>query len=92
MLGYIYLLNSLSTNKKYLGSTTNLEQREVEHNRGTTTSTRGKGPWEIVQFWRFDSIQEAKRIEYKIKRMKIKLSVEKVNELVLKIRAISSVG
>ena len=85
MKGYIYLLESLNCLRPYLGSTIDLAKREIEHNQGVTKYTQNKGPWKIKKYWEFEDIKKARQIEYKIKRMKIGLSEEKVSELIVKL-------
>ena len=82
MKGFIYLLESLNREHKYLGSTSNFEIRLEEHNSGVTPSTKGKGPWQIEATWEFETLEQARRIEYRIKRMKRKLTKESVEQLV----------
>jgi putative endonuclease len=45
---FIYVLKSESTHSSYVGHTSNLEKRLVEHNNGKSLSTRGKRPWRLV--------------------------------------------
>jgi putative endonuclease len=45
---YVYVLKSQSTNSSYVGHTSHLEKRLVEHNNGKSLSTRGKRPWKLV--------------------------------------------
>jgi putative endonuclease len=45
---FIYVLKSELTNSSYVGHTSNLEKRIIEHNNGKTISTRGKRPWRLV--------------------------------------------
>lgn len=44
----VYILKSTTTGKYYIGMTENIERRLKEHNSGKTTSTKGRGPWEIA--------------------------------------------
>jgi putative endonuclease len=43
-----YVLKSESTGSSYVGHTSNLEKRLIEHNNGKSLSTRGKRPWRLV--------------------------------------------
>ena len=45
---YIYVLKSETTDFSYVGYTSDLEKRLVEHNRGKSLSTRGRRPWRLV--------------------------------------------
>ena len=86
MKGYLYILESQTYKLLYLGSTKDPVLREIEHNKGTTKATKNKGPWEITMVWEFEDIVLAKQIEYKIKKMNRKLSIEYVNYFVDKWR------
>ena len=79
MEGFLYLLESEKNGSHYLGSTVNTETRIAEHNSGITASTKNKGPWKLFASWKFDTIEEARSVEYYIKRMKIKLTKESVD-------------
>ena len=46
--GILYILQSQETNKYYIGSTTDLERRLVDHKRGNTRTTRIHKPWFLV--------------------------------------------
>jgi putative endonuclease len=72
MIGYVYFLKSLKNGRFYIGSTTNLERRILEHNSGRSTYTSFSKPFEIVFSQKFNSITTAKKIEYKIKQFKSK--------------------
>jgi len=45
---FVYVLRSESTDSSYVGHTSNLEKRLVEHNAGKSLSTRGKRPWRLA--------------------------------------------
>jgi putative endonuclease len=44
----VYALKSLVDNRIYVGFTSNLEKRLVEHNSGKTKSTKGYRPWVLL--------------------------------------------
>src|SRR5579863_1923883 len=48
LMAAVYILQSESTQKFYIGCTTRLGSRVGEHQRGQTVSTRGRGPWILV--------------------------------------------
>ncbi len=70
MAAVLYILQSASSKKFYVGSTTDLERRLCEHDRGHTASTRGRGPWKLVYQEQFACLVEAHRRELEIKRWK----------------------
>jgi putative endonuclease len=45
---FIYVLKSESTGFSYVGHTSDLEKRVIEHNNGKSLSTKGKRPWRLV--------------------------------------------
>jgi len=44
----VYILQSQSTTKLYIGCADDPIARLAEHQRGQTRSTRGRGPWVLV--------------------------------------------
>ena len=50
--------------------TSNLDQRLLQHNQGTTISTRKRGPWKIVYTELFDEKKKAWHRERQIKKYK----------------------
>ena len=48
-LVYVHILQSLKSDRYYVGVSERPDERLEEHNRGQTTSTRGRGPW--VKIW-----------------------------------------
>jgi putative endonuclease len=64
---YTYIIQSQKTNKYYIGCTSDITKRLLEHNGDWTQSTRGKGPWTIVYTEKFNTKPEALIREKKIK-------------------------
>ena len=69
-MAFLYILQSDTTERFYVGSTSALERRLSEHLRGHCFATRNRGPWKLVYHERFDTLLEARRRELKIKRWK----------------------
>lgn len=67
-MAYLYILQSESTGRFYVGSTNNLTRRLEEHVRGQTSSTRG--PWKLVHKEEYESRLTAHRRELEIKQWK----------------------
>ena len=78
MLGWVYIIESESLGSYYLGSTNNLQRRLSEHNSGRVTATRNKGPWKLVFNQKFQTLQKARKIEYKLKKMKSREILKKI--------------
>ncbi|MBE9480990.1 MAG: GIY-YIG nuclease family protein [Bacteroidetes bacterium] len=47
-LFYIYVLESLSSNKRYVGMTIDINRRLKEHNAGKSKFTNAFKPWKII--------------------------------------------
>jgi putative endonuclease len=70
MAAFLYILQSETSGKFYVGSTGDLDRRISEHERGYTPSTRGRGPWKLVYKEKFATLLEGRRRELEIKRWK----------------------
>ncbi len=44
----VYILQSVSTGKFYIGQTQNIENRINAHTNGLSPYTKGRGPWRLV--------------------------------------------
>jgi len=44
----VYVLRSKKDGKRYIGSTSNIQRRLAEHNKGLVKSTRNRRPLELV--------------------------------------------
>lgn len=71
MEGYVYLLQD-DNNKRYVGSTNDINRRMSEHKRKHSNSkfTKTGSNWKLVYFERFDTIEEARIFERSIKKNK----------------------
>ncbi len=47
---FVYAIRSLQDGRIYVGFTTNLARRIKEHNSGSTRSTKGYRPWELIYY------------------------------------------
>ena len=77
--GIVYILKSKMTEKYYIGSTTDLERRLQDHERGNTRTTRIHKPWFLVYTENYPTLTEARRREFQIKRWK---SHQRISELI----------
>src|SRR3990172_5409543 len=66
-LFYVYIIRSLRTQRYYVGSTKDVEERLREHNAGKSLSAKAGAPWEHVHTETFPTRSEAIRREQKIK-------------------------
>ena len=75
---FVYIIQSLSTRKFYIGQTNNLEERLRRHNTGRSKYTRNKGPWKLVGFKTFETRKEAMSFERKLKRLSREEALRKI--------------
>lgn len=64
---YTYVLKSLKNGRCYTGSTSNLDRRLREHNKGKTKSIRFNGPFELIYKEQYNTRLEAVRRELFLK-------------------------
>ncbi|MGA8144348.1 MAG: GIY-YIG nuclease family protein [Candidatus Acidiferrales bacterium] len=69
-MAFVYILQSETTRRFYIGSTVDLDRRIAEHLRGHSPATRGRGPWKLAYNEQFDTLIEARTRELEIKRWK----------------------
>jgi len=60
---FVYILRSQTTGRFYTGSTSNLEARLAQHNSDKSTSTKHRGPWNLIHHEEFETLAEAVRRE-----------------------------
>ena len=65
---YVYLLRSQSDGTFYVGWTTEVRRRLVEHAAGLSEYMKRKGPWDLIGFERHPSSEAAKMRERSLKR------------------------
>ena len=68
--GYLYILQSASSGRRYIGSCLDPVRRLGEHNDGHVRATAGKGPWQRVALLRFTTATLARKAEYWVKRLR----------------------
>jgi putative endonuclease len=72
----VYIIFSENLNKYYVGSTSDLERRILEHNRGKEKFTKTGVPWKIVYVEDFEELIEARKRELYIKKQKSRKFIE----------------
>ena len=72
---FLYILQSETSHRLYIGQTANLEKRLSEHNDGITPSTRNRGPWKMIFCLELPSRHDAMVLEHKLKKWKNKKKV-----------------
>ncbi len=77
-LVFVYILKSRVTEKLYIGSTADVEDRVKRHNQGRSRYTKSGIPWELMYYEGCDSRAEAVRREKQLKSWKNKARLEKL--------------
>ena len=76
-MGYwVYILQSESTGRFYVGHTHDLADRLRRHNEGRTEANKGRGPWRLVHREEFPTREAAATREQAIKRRKSRAYIE----------------
>ena len=73
---YVYILYSPSRDKYYVGYTSNVQERIIEHNSGATNYTRSGKPWNLVYKEEYALKSEAIKRENEIKSKKSRKYIE----------------
>ncbi len=77
MKAFVYILKN-EEGKYYIGSTVDLEKRVRDHVSGFTPSTKRMGKLTLVFSQEYTMLLEARRIEYKLKRLKRRDYIEQI--------------
>ncbi len=75
---YVYILQSLSTKRFYVGQCDHLIERFNEHQNGYNKSTRNRGPWWMPYYEIYDTRSQAVKRESQIKRKKSAKSIRAI--------------
>lgn len=63
----MYIIKSLTDKKLYIGSTSNLKKRLLEHNSRKVRSTKARGPFKLVYAEAYAVEYEARHREHNLK-------------------------
>lgn len=66
-MNYVYVLKSSIDSELYVGSTNDLKRRMGEHNKGKSFSTSWRGPFELVYYEAYKSLEDARDREHALK-------------------------
>jgi len=87
-MAFVYIIKSLVNDRYYIGSTNDLKRRINEHNKGVSKYTRLTKPFKLVFSQEYDSLEKARKIEYKLKKFKNREIIDRiVKEKVIKMGA-----
>ena len=65
---HLYILQSETTNRFYIGQSVNLDERLAYHNANYSLSLKNRGPWKLVYTEEYATRSEAMRRERQIPR------------------------
>ena len=74
----VYILQSLKNGRYYIGSTNNFERRFAEHSNGSVKATKNILPIKLIFKQEFTDIKTARQIEYRLKKKKSRVIIEKI--------------
>lgn len=66
---YVYIIQC-DEGKRYIGFSSNLAKRLIDHNEGKSKWTKRYKNWKIIYFKKFKNISEARKWENYLKRQK----------------------
>ena len=78
MTFFLYILQSDTTRRYYIGQTKNLQERVAYHNANYSRALKNRGPWKLLYSEEFASRSEAVRRESYIKRQKDRSFIERL--------------
>jgi putative endonuclease len=64
---YVYILKSKKCDDLYIGFTSDLKKRLLEHNNGDTPSTKTKRPYKLIYYEAYPAESDARRRESMLK-------------------------
>ena len=74
----VYILKSQKNLRYYIGSTNDISRRLRQHCKGDVKATMNIRPLELVFFQNYDQLAIARKIEYKLKKLKNKNILERI--------------
>ena len=75
---FVYILQSITSKKYYVGQIDNLERKLQQHNSGYSKSTKGGKPWIVKYSEEYCDRSSAVRRENEIKKKKSRAFIEKL--------------
>jgi len=64
---YVYVIKSKKFDNLYIGSTNNLKERVIKHNKGMVKSTRKNKPYMLMYYEAYKTESDARRREKMLK-------------------------
>jgi putative endonuclease len=75
---YLYILQSTTTKRYYIGQTQEVQTRLAYHTANFSKSLKNRGPWELVHREQYATRSEAIRRESQIKSWKDRDMIERL--------------
>ena len=75
---HVYILQSQTTNRYYIGQSKDLRERVAYHNANYSKALRNRGPWRLVYSESYATRSEAVRRERYIKSQKDRSFIERL--------------
>ncbi|MFH0834151.1 MAG: GIY-YIG nuclease family protein [Patescibacteria group bacterium] len=75
---FVYILKSVGRKRFYIGVSSDVSKRLLEHNRGCAKSTKPYRPWQIVYTEKFESKTAAYKREFYLKHPQGYLEKKKI--------------
>lgn len=75
---YLYILKSLKDNKRYIGSTNDLQRRLAQHNFGFVKSTKSRKPFVLLYSEKFVNEKDSRLREKYFKTHKGHIELRKI--------------
>lgn len=76
-MAFVYILENRS-GKYYIGSTTDINRRINQHQAGYTHSTKRLGEFRLIFSQKYDSLEDARCVESRLKKLKRKDYIDKI--------------
>ena len=76
--GFVYILRCLKNNRFYIGSSTDINRRLHQHEKGNVKATRNLKPFKLELSQEYDKLDIARKIEQRLKKFKRKDFIEKI--------------
>ena len=77
---WVYIIESATSAKLYIGQTNNIGERLLRHNKNQNKYTKNKGPWVLIHSEQFETRAEAMQREKYLKSLKNKKYVLEIIE------------
>ena len=75
---HVYILQSQTTSRYYIGQTANVEERLAYHNANYSRALKNRGPWQLVFREEFATRSEAMKRERQLKSWKDRAMIERL--------------